>query len=150
MNHRRFGKKLGRNIKERHALFNCLTRSLLTHGSIQTTETKAKAFIPVVNKLVRRALSYTELNAKRELRKLFNDRTLTASVYDSIKSDLSDITTQLTKIEKVKYRQGDNSLMVNVSFVKPYVLKKAEVKKEVVKAEVVKPKKVVTKKAKKL
>lgn len=140
MNHRRFGKKLGRNIKERKALFNGLTRSILTVGTIETTDAKAKAFLPVLNKLVRRVLKYSELNAKRELRKLFTDRTLTSSVYDSIKASLSDITTQLTTINKVKYRQGDDALIVKVSFVKPYTLLKPAVKPEVVKPEVTKKK----------
>jgi len=133
MNHRRYGKKLGRNIKERKALFNSQTKSLLLLGTIETTDAKAKGFIPQVEKLVSRTLRYTELNAKREINKLFNNRTLTTQIYDSIKANLSDIKTKLTKIEKVKFRQGDNSLIVKVSFVKPYTLSKPAVKAEVVK-----------------
>lgn len=141
MNHRRYGKKLGRNIKERKALFNALTKSLLLSGAIETTQAKAQGFIPVVEKLVKRVTRYTELNAKRELRKLFPDRKLVSQVFDSIKENLVDVSSKLTKIEKVKFRQGDNSLIVKVSFVKPYTLKKAEAKPVEKKAVVKKEKK---------
>ncbi len=42
MRHRVFGKKLSRNTGQRHSLANNLANSLLLHGSLTTTQTKAK------------------------------------------------------------------------------------------------------------
>jgi len=42
MRHRNSGRKLGRNASHRHALWNNLVTSLLTHGRIETTVAKAK------------------------------------------------------------------------------------------------------------
>lgn len=52
MRHRVYGKKLGRNKNERTALFKNLVRELLLHGTITTSETKAKAIKGLVDKII--------------------------------------------------------------------------------------------------
>ena len=70
MKHRIAGKKLGRNFNERKALLKSLTRSMFTHGTIQTTEAKVKAVVPMVEKLANIIITKEELTAKRELFKV--------------------------------------------------------------------------------
>lgn len=50
-----FGKQLGRDINERKALFKTLSSSLVMVERIRTTEQKAKAIKPYVEKLVTKA-----------------------------------------------------------------------------------------------
>lgn len=50
-----FGKQLGRDIHERKALFKTLSSSLVMVERIRTTEQKAKAIKPYVEKLVTKA-----------------------------------------------------------------------------------------------
>lgn len=52
MRHRVYGKKLGRNKNERTRLFKSLVSSLLTHGTITTSESKAKAIKGLVDKII--------------------------------------------------------------------------------------------------
>ena len=52
MRHQRSGKKLGRDSAHRKALYANLTASLIEHGRIRTTETKAKAVRPVAEKMI--------------------------------------------------------------------------------------------------
>lgn len=55
MRHRVFGRQLSRDANERKSLFKNLTSSLLTHGHIVTTESKAKAIKGLVDKLVKKS-----------------------------------------------------------------------------------------------
>jgi large subunit ribosomal protein L17 len=140
MKHRIFGKKLGRNHNERQALFRSLTRSMFTHGAIETTEAKAKAVLPLVEKLSSVIVSKPELTARRELFRYLQDQTWVNNVVTTFKATYADQKSNFTKLTKVKFRQGDNSLVVKLSFTKPVKFsvskpEKEEVKKEVKKAE---------------
>lgn len=131
MNHRKFGKKLGRNHHERQALFRGLIRSIFEKGIIQTTETKAKSIVPQVNKLGNFILHQELVPASRRLQKYLNDRKLVSSIISSFKTQLFGVSGNLLKFTRVKYRRGDNALIVKVEFVKPYhlqVIKKEEPK----------------------
>src|SRR5437868_7090517 len=55
MRKRLYGRRLSRDTNERKALFRSLATALITHGKIDTTEAKAKAVRPWVEKLVTRA-----------------------------------------------------------------------------------------------
>lgn len=52
MRHQKAGRKLGRNATHRLALKRNLTRALIEHGRIITTEQKAKELRPFVEKLI--------------------------------------------------------------------------------------------------
>jgi large subunit ribosomal protein L17 len=132
MLHRISGKKLGRTRNQRQALFKGLSRAIFTYGSIETTEAKAKASIPMIEKLANTAV-VGDLNAKRELFATFQDRRFVNSVVAQMQQVFGDQKSNFTVIKRVKRRQGDDALIVKLSFVKPYALdltKKEAVKKE--------------------
>lgn len=146
MNHRIFGKQLGRNHHQRQALIKSLSRSMFTYGSIETTQAKAKAVISTVEKLANSITTKNAVLAQRELSKYFQDRNFVKNVYDTFKTTFGDQTSNFTKFWKVKFRQGDDALIVKLAFVKPYTLKKVEPVKEEVKAKAKPVKKVVSQK----
>ncbi len=132
MLHRISGKKLGRTSNQRKALFNGLAKSLFTYGSIETTNAKAKAVIPLVERLANKAIK-GDLNAHRQLFVVFQDRHFVGAVVAKMKEVFGTQTSNFTVVKKVKHRQGDDALIVKLSLVKPYSLdlsKKAEVKTE--------------------
>ena len=57
MRHRVYGKKLGRDKNERTALFKNLVQELVLHGTITTSESKAKAIKGLVDKIINLAKS---------------------------------------------------------------------------------------------
>jgi large subunit ribosomal protein L17 len=128
MRHRVFGKKLGRTHNQRQALLKNLTRSIFIHGSIKTTNAKAKAVHSLIEKLSTKIITKDELIAKRELFKILQDQTWVNNVVSEFKKVFGDQSSNFTKIEKLKFRYGDDSLIVRLSFVKPI---KFLVKKEV-------------------
>jgi len=64
MRHRKAGKKLGRNASHRLALYRNLALALFRHERIITTEPKAKAVRPFIEKLITLAKQNT-LHARR-------------------------------------------------------------------------------------
>lgn len=133
MRHRMVGKKLGRNFNERKALIKSLTKAIFTHGTIETTEAKVKAIIPMVEKLANTIITKDELTAKRELFKVLQDQHWVNRVIANFKSVFGDQKSNFTTIQKIKYRYGDDALIVKLSFVKAVDFKpakKEEPKKE--------------------
>jgi len=119
MKHRVFGKKLGRTHNQRQALLKNLTRSIFIHGSIKTTNAKAKAVHSLIEKLSTKIITKDELIAKRELFKVLQDQTWVNNVVAEFKKVFGDQSSNFTKIEKIKFRYGDDALVVRLSFVKP-------------------------------
>lgn len=126
------GKKLGRNFNERKALIKSLTKAMFTHGSIETTEAKVKAVIPMVEGLANTIISKEELTAKRELFKILQDQHWVNRVVTNFKSVFGDQKSNFTTITKIKHRYGDDALIVKFSFVKAVNFKpeKVEVNKK--------------------
>jgi large subunit ribosomal protein L17 len=115
MNHRKFGKKLGRNTNQRKALLNSLTRSVFTHGFLNTTEAKAQAVRSQIEHLTATALK-NDLSARRELFKVFQDRHWVNRIVAAITSAFTTQKLNFTKITKVKRRSGDDALVVRLDF----------------------------------
>lgn len=82
MRHNNSGKKLSRNPSHRKALLRNMSKALLTHGRIRTTEVKAKELRGVVESLITlarrndvaaRRLAYRELGSHQLVQKLFDE-----------------------------------------------------------------------------
>ena len=82
MRHNNSGKKLSRNPSHRKALLRNMSKALLTHGRIRTTEIKAKELRGVVESLITlarrndvaaRRLAYRELGSHQLVQKLFDE-----------------------------------------------------------------------------
>ena len=144
MKHRIFGKKLGRNTRERKALFNSLTRAIFTHGYFQTTEAKAKSVVRTIEHLSNIIMTKSDLDARRELFRHLQDRHWVNNVVETMKKTFEGQTSNFTQRIKVKRRYGDDALVVKMSFVKPISFQVAPVAK----AKVAKETKKVTTKVK--
>jgi large subunit ribosomal protein L17 len=147
MNHRKFGIKLGRNRREREALFKSLVRSVFTHGAIETTSAKAHSVISIIEKLSNHIMTKDMVLAQRELSTYIQDKLVVSQIYHSFKDAFEGQTSNFTKMFKVKIRQGDDALIVKLTFVKPYKIVVVEKAKTEVVKKVVAPKKAITKKA---
>lgn len=147
MNHRKFGIKLGRNRREREALFKSLTKSMFTYGAIETTRAKARSVVPIIEKLANHIMTKDVVIVSRELAKYSQDNNFISSVYKTFKAAFEGQTSNFTKMHNVKIRQGDDALIVKFAFVKPYSLALAAPKADVKEEKKAVEKKVVAKKA---
>lgn len=130
MKHRIFGKKLGRNFNERKALWNAQVRSMFIYGKIKTTEAKAKSLAPLIEDISQKIISKPDLFARRYLYKYLQDRTWVNNVFNNFKIIFEGQKSNFTKITKIGHRFGDNSLIVELSFVKPATFSKTKIKEE--------------------
>ena len=114
MRHGNTNRKLSRVKKVRVALLKSLARSLILHGKIKTTETKAKEIRPYVEKLVTEGRNET-LPAQRSLMtKIGKDGT--KKVFELSKK-YKDRKGGYTRITKLPARLSDGSFMAVIEFV---------------------------------
>lgn len=116
MKHRVKGKKLGRNITHRKALFKNLIIALITHGEIKTTEAKAKSIKRLVDKLITRAKKGT-VHSRRLLGSFLHDKKAVNKLVDEIAPGFKDRTSGFTRIVKLGRRRGDDSMVANIELV---------------------------------
>ena len=70
------GRQLSRDTEHRKALRRNMAQSLFEHGSIRTTEAKAKEMRPFIEKLITLARR-NDLTARRRVVQLMQDRRVT-------------------------------------------------------------------------
>lgn len=128
MRHLVKGKKLNRDTHHRQALFRNLIGSLIEHGSIETTEAKAKAIKGQVDKLITKAKTGT-IHNRRQIAKNLPKRKLVNRLVDEIAPQTGKRTSGFTRIIRLGQQRGDASLKVRLEFVD--TLKAKEEVKEV-------------------
>jgi len=128
MRHRIAGKKLSRHRGHRKALFKNLINSLIIHGEIKTTESKAKAVRRLVDRLITRGKSGT-LHARRLIAAFLQDKKVVNRIVDEIAPIFKNRPGGYTRMTRLGRRRGDDAMMVKLELVeKPK--EKEEKKKE--------------------
>jgi len=109
--HRKAGPKLNRSPAHRKAMGANLATALLTHGRIQTTETKAKLARGIAEKAITLAKENT-LHSRRQAIALLRNKDVTYRLFDVIGPAFSDVQGGYTRVLKLGPRQGDAAPMV--------------------------------------
>jgi large subunit ribosomal protein L17 len=116
MRHRKKGKKLGRNIKQRQALFKSLIQGLIINEQIKTTEAKAKAIKGIMDKLVTKAKKGS-LSARRQVLAFLPNKTVVNKLFDVIAPRTKNRTSGFTRFIRIGRRKGDNTQMAKIEFI---------------------------------
>jgi len=105
-----FGRKLKRDKNERKALFKSLMSAFVMNGRIQTSEAKAKAIKPEIEKLV------TKAKKGGNAAKLVIEKSLTKDAFDKMVKEIGPLFEKraggYTRLIKLGERFGDNSPVV--------------------------------------
>lgn len=118
MRHKKSGRKFNRTPAHRKAMFRNMTRALITHGRIRTTETKAKELRGVVEKLVTIALR-NDLHARRQAYKILENHTLVKKLFDEIAPLYQGVPGGYTRTLKLGLpRPGDAAPLAFIEFTK--------------------------------
>ena len=123
MRHRVYGKKLGRNKNERTALFKSLVQELILHGTITTSESKAKAIKGLVDKIINLAKSN---NTRRLLQAFLVNKDLQERLVKEIVPKLGSRTSGYTSVMRMGEREGDRTTLVKMSIIGSEELKPLE------------------------
>jgi large subunit ribosomal protein L17 len=115
MRHHSKIKKFGRERNQRHALMRSLVVSLVRDGKIQTTEVKAKALRPMVERLVTNGKKGT-LAARRDIARTIGDASA-AKIIKVVSPKYADRKGGYTRITKMPRRVSDGAARAIVEFV---------------------------------
>ena len=118
MRHQKTRHKLSRDASHRKALLANLCVEVIDHERIKTTEAKAKAVKPEVEKLITLAKK-GDLHARRRAISTLQhpDKGVIYKLFDEIAPRYSDRAGGYTRILKLGPRHGDNAPMARIELV---------------------------------
>src|SRR5919201_4561145 len=111
------GRKLGRKMGPRLALYRNLTVSVLRYERVKTTEAKAKEVQGRVERMITLA-KRGDLSARRAVVSAFpNEPLVVNKLFDEIAPKYGDRTSGFTRIVKIGQRRGDAAEIVQIELV---------------------------------
>jgi large subunit ribosomal protein L17 len=110
------GNRLGKDAAHQRAMLANLSASLIAAESILTTETRAKAMRPVVEKLVTKAKA-GGLHNRRQVVSFLRDQDAARKLFDDLGPRYSNRQGGYTRILKRGPRHGDGAPMVVIELV---------------------------------
>lgn len=117
MRHSNSGKKLSRNPSHRKALLRNMSKALLTHGRIRTTEVKAKELRGVVESLITLARR-NDLAARRQAYRDLGSHQLVQKLFDEIAPKYVGVNGGYTRVIKLAMpRPGDCAPMAIIELI---------------------------------
>jgi large subunit ribosomal protein L17 len=117
MRHRKDRHKLSRSASHRKALFMNLAREVVEHERIETTEAKAKAVKPEIERLITLA-KRGDLHARRQaLSALGQDKFVVYKLFEEIAPRYAERPGGYTRILKLGPRSSDATEMVYLELV---------------------------------
>jgi len=125
MRHRNHTGRLGINVGHRRALLANLATALLTHGRIETTEAKARAIRPYVEKLITLG-KRGDLHARRQALSQLGKRPIVDRLFNDVAPSFAERAGGYTRMVKTGFRAGDAAPMAVVELVALTTEKAAE------------------------
>ena len=116
MRHRNKNKILDRKKEPRELMLRNLASSVLIYEKVKTTEAKAKAVKPLVEKMITLAKK-GDLTARRELIKVLLQKNAVKKAMEVLGERYKDRKGGYTRIIKLGTRQGDGAEMVQLELV---------------------------------
>jgi len=110
------GKRFGGSSAHQKAMFGNLVASLIAAEAIVTTEAKAKAIRPVVEKVITKAKKGGVHN-HRQVVGFIRDKDMAHKLFDDIGPRYADRNGGYTRILKLGPRQGDKAPMARIELV---------------------------------
>jgi len=113
--HLKFNRK---DFQHRKSMERNLLTSFFTHKSIKTTEKKAKAIVPMIDKLINTANTKDEMNAIRYVMQYLFTKDSSLELFKNVAPKYKGTKTSgFTRIVPIKYRDGDNAKIVLLELV---------------------------------
>ncbi len=116
MRHRKVGTKLRRMTGPRRALLDNLITSVILYEKVVTTETKAKAIKPKLEKLITKG-KVKSVYSKQQLSRFLHDKKAVQKVLDVLGPKYKDRKGGYCRIIKMHRRQGDGAPLAQIELV---------------------------------
>ncbi|WP_022850591.1 50S ribosomal protein L17 [Limisalsivibrio acetivorans] len=116
MRHRKKGSKLGRPTAHRYSMLRSMAGSLVEHGRIETTVTRARALRSFIEPLITLGKDGDLSSRRLAMRKLPNKQVV-HKIFDEVAPRFKERPGGYTRIIKTNIRKGDQSQMAIIEFV---------------------------------
>jgi large subunit ribosomal protein L17 len=118
------GPRLGGSPAHQRAILANLATSLFEHGSITTTEAKARMLRPFAERLITKA-KRGDLHNRRQVMTVIRDKTIVHVLFTEIGPRFAERPGGYTRITKIGPRKGDNAPMAVIELVEAEFTPKA-------------------------
>ena len=113
--HLKFSNK---TFQHRDALLRNLATSFFEHKSLKTTQKKAKAVLPLIDKLINVVNTKDEMNAIRQVKQYLYTKNSSIELFTNVAPKYKgDKTSGFTRITPIKYRDWDWAKLVMLELV---------------------------------
>ena len=110
-------RKLGRNNQVRRSILAGLTKDVIMHESIITTEARAKEVRKFVDKMITYGKKGTLVSRRQALAFLHNDKDVVNKIFNELAKKYENRDGGYTRIIKIAERRGDDALEVKLELV---------------------------------
>ena len=110
------GPRFGGDAAHQKAMFGNLVASFIAAEALVTTEAKAKALRPVMEKVITKAKK-GGVHRQRDVVAFIRDKEMAHKLFEEIAPRYADRPGGYTRILKLGPRQGDNAPMARIEFV---------------------------------
>jgi len=110
------GSRLGGSPAHQRLILSNLATALFEHGSITTTQAKAKRLQPLAESLITKA-KRGDLNSRRQVMKTIRDKSVVHVLFTELGERFAERPGGYTRITKLGPRKGDNAPMVQIELV---------------------------------
>ena len=110
-------RKLGRETRIRRSILAGLTKDVIMHESIVTTEARAKEVRKFVDKMITYGKRGTLVSRRKALAFLHNDKDVVNKIFNELAPKYENRNGGYTKLIKLSERRGDDALEVRIELV---------------------------------
>ncbi len=110
-------RKLGRDNQVRRSILASLTKDVIMHESIITTEARAKEVRKFVDRMITYGKDGSLVSRRKALAFLHNDNEVVSKVFNDLAKRYESRDGGYTRIVKIAERRGDDALEVKLELV---------------------------------
>ena len=110
-------RKLGRDNQVRRSILASLTKDVIMHESIITTEARAKEVRKFVDRMITYGKEGSLVSRRKALAFLHNDNEVVSKVFNDLAKKYESRDGGYTRIVKIAERRGDDALEVKLELV---------------------------------
>ena len=110
-------RKLGRETRIRRSILAGLTKDVIMHESVVTTEARAKEIRKFVEKMITYGKRGTLISRRKALAFLHNDKDVVNKIFNELAKRYENRNGGYTRMIKLNERRGDDALEVKIELV---------------------------------
>lgn len=110
-------RKINRESKIRRSILAGLTKDVIMHEGVVTTEARAKEVSKLVDKMITYGKKGTLVSRRKALAFLHNDNDVVSKVFNDLAKRYENRNGGYTRLIKLKERVGDDALTIKIELV---------------------------------